>query len=396
MAWRKSAFSLALAIAAWFGAAAADLNSLPFVSPMFGDDMVLQRGKPNTIWGWSKPGDVVRVEIGGHTAKAVAGADGRWQAQIQPPAAGGPYTVKIDGAQHVELHEVLAGDVWLCGGQSNMEFPLAHARNGSNEVAAANHPEIRFFKVQSRPAYSPVAVPQGTWKICSPQTVAEDGGFSAVAFFFAQRIQEDIHVPVGLVEDCLGGTPAEAWTSPETLRGLKDFDAQLAEMDRLKARGGPEYGNYIMHWYDDYDAGLKTNWMAADFNDSSWKTVQLPGGFRELGVPETPAVCWFRKEVLLPNPLPPGRTTISLGIVERMDTTYVNGQSVGASAWVENPRLYALKSGILKPGTNVIADPRVQDQARRRLHVQPRRAAPDAWRRDTNSARRRMARRVER
>jgi sialate O-acetylesterase len=355
MPWRKPAFGLALAVAAWFSAVAADLDSLPFLSPMFGDNMVLQRGKPNTLWGWSKPGDVIRVEISGHTAKAVAGADGRWQAQIKPPAAGGPYTVKIDGAQHVELHEVLAGDVWLCGGQSNMELPLGHASNGSNEVAAANHPEIRFFKVQSHTAYSPAAVPQGTWKICSPQTVAEDGGFSAVAYFFARRIQEDIQVPVGLVEDCLGGTPAEAWASPETLRRLKDFDAPLAEMDRLKARGGPEYGNYIMSWYDDYDRGLKENWPAADFDDSSWKTVQIPGGFRELGVPETPAVCWFRKEVLLPNPLPPGRTTISLGIVERMDTTYVNGQSVGASAWVENPRRYVLKNGILKPGTNVIA-----------------------------------------
>ena len=162
-------------------------------------------------------------------------------------------------------------------------------------------------------------------------------------------------MPVGLIEDCVGGTPAEAWTSPAGLHRLKDFDAQLAEAERLRAKGGPAYGNYIMPWYDDYDTGLKNNWMAADFDDSSWKTVQIPGGFRELGVPEAPAVCWFRKEITLPNPLPPGRTTIYLGVVERMDTTFINGQQVGASAWVENPRAYGLKDGILKPGKNLVA-----------------------------------------
>ena len=355
MSRRRTAFGLILAVAAWISAAAADTNSLPFVSPMFGDDMVLQRGKPNTIWGWSKPGDAIQVEIAGRVAKAVAGADGRWQVEIQPPAPGGPYTIKIDGTQHVELHEVLVGDVWLCGGQSNMELPLDRTRNGTNEIAAANRPEIRFFKVQSHTAYSPAAIPQGSWKICSPQTITEDGGFSAVAYFFAEKVQSDVHVPIGLVEDCLGGTPAEAWTGPETLHRLKDFDAQLAEMERLKAKGGQAYGNYVMPWYDDYDLGLKNNWMVADFDDSRWKAVQIPGGFQELGVSDTPGVCWFRKEITLPDPLPPGKTTIYLGVVERMDTTYINGQQVGASAWVENPRAYEVKAGILKSGKNLVA-----------------------------------------
>ena len=332
-------------------------SPLPFLSPMFGDSMVLQRGKPNTIWGWSTPGGVIRVEIAGHRAKAIAGADGRWEARIQPPPPGGPYILKIDGdSQHVELHEVLVGDVWLCGGQSNMELGLARTRNGAQEISQANHPEIRLYKVGSHAAYSPAAVPVGQWKICSPETVAADGGFSAVAYYFGRRIQDDVHVPIGLVEDCMGGTPAETWTSAEALHRVKDFEPQLAELKRLKAKGGPEYGNYVMHWYDDYDIGLKGNtWAAPDLDDSSWKTVQIPGGFRELGVPETPAVCWFRKEVVLPNPLPAGHAAIFLGVIERMDTTYVNGQWVGASAWVENPRFYFLNPGILKPGTNLVA-----------------------------------------
>ncbi|HZT23441.1 MAG TPA: sialate O-acetylesterase [Verrucomicrobiae bacterium] len=333
----------------------APAENLPFLSPMFGDDMVLQRDKPNPIWGWSKPGDTIQVTIAGHTAKAVADQNGRWETKIQPPAPGGPYTLKIDGAQHVELHEILVGDVWLCGGQSNMELPLALARNGAAEIAAANHPEIRLFKVRAHPAYQPEKIPQGQWKICSPQSVTEDGGFSAVAYFFALKVQSAIHVPIGLVEDCVGGTPAETWTSAETLRQLHDFDAALDELDRLRSRGGPQYGNYIMHWYDQYDLGQKENWQAPDFDDSTWKPVSMPGGFAELGVPDTPAVCWFRKTIVLPDPLPAGPAFISLGVIERMDTTFINGQWVGASAWVENPRHYFLRPGILKPGTNVIA-----------------------------------------
>jgi sialate O-acetylesterase len=353
---RKLFCSLVFAFTAWVSAIAADAGSLPFVSPMFGDGMVLQRGKPNTIWGWSKPGQVVRVQIAGRAAQAVAGRDGRWQVRIQPPPAGGPYTVLIEGPQTVVLHEVLVGDVWLCGGQSNMQLGLAATRNGADEVKSANHPEIRLYTVQAHASYAPTAVPRGAWKICSPQTVAEEGGFSAVAYFFGCRIQEDIHVPVGLIEDCLGGTPAESWTSPETLGLLKDFDAGLAEVERLKLKGGPEYGNYIMHWYDDYDIGLRSNtWAATDLDDSDWKAVHIPGGFQELGVADVPSVCWFRKEITLPNPLPAGKTAIFLGVIEKMDTTYINGQWVGASAWVENPRVYPVKEGVLKPGRNLVA-----------------------------------------
>lgn len=329
-------------------------TTLPFVSPMFGDNMVLQRGKPNVIWGWSQPGEKVTVKIAGHSATAKAGPDGRWQAEIQPPAPGGPYTLKISSADQTnEFHEVLVGDVWLCGGQSNMELGLGRAKNGAEEIKSANHPEIRLFRVQTHVAYAPAAVPQGTWKICSPQTAGENGGFSAVAYFFGRKLQDELHVPIGLIQDCLGGTPAESWMNPATLRQLKVFDSPLAEIDRLHAKGGPEYGSFLMHWLDEYDVG-NNSWQATGLDDSSWKPVQIPGGFQELGVPDTPCVCWFRKEIVLPDPLPAGKATIFLGVIEKMDTAYLNGRWVGASSWVENPRAYPIGDGILKPGTNLV------------------------------------------
>ncbi|SPE27807.1 putative glycosyl hydrolase [Candidatus Sulfotelmatomonas gaucii] len=328
------------------------LKPFPFVSPLFGDDMVLQRGKVDSIWGWSDPGDRVRVQVGNKTASGVADADHRWQVQIRPPKTGGPYTVRIIGHQTVELHNVMVGDVWLCTGQSNMLVPLGGALNGADEVKAANYPDIRFFDLFGHSAYNHTGWIAGSWKVVLPETAAR---VSAVAYYFAREVQKDVHIPIGLIVDAVGGTPAEAWTSAAALRPLKDFDVPLDLVDRLAGEGAPEYGNYIQHWYDQYDIGLKGNWAAPDFDDSTWKPVTLPGGFAELGVPDTPALAWFRKEIDLPDPLPAGRAMMFLGIIERMDTVWVNGQEAGGSAWVENPRVYFMRPGVLKPGRNIIA-----------------------------------------
>ena len=337
------------------GCALAAEPVLPFVSPMFGNNMVLQRGKPNVIWGWSRPGEKITVEIAGHAATAVVGQDGRWQAKIEPPAPGGPYTLKIFSAEQTnEFHEVLVGDVWLCGGQSNMELGLARAQNGADEIKAADHPEIRLFTVRKNVAYSPAAVPAGAWKICSPRTVAEEGSFSAVAYFFGRKLQDELHVPVGLVVDCLGGSPVESWTSPEALHQVKDFDPLLAEIERLRAKGGPAYGSFLMHWLDEYDIGNNV-WQATNLDDSTWQPVQLPGDFQTLSLSDAPCVCWFRKEITLPDPLPAGKATLLLGSIEKMDTAWLNGHWVGASSWVENPRAYTVGDGILRPGTNFLA-----------------------------------------
>ena len=227
------AFLLSVHLFAWGqNTSDAAVKPLPFVSPIFGDNMVLQRGKANTIWGWSDPGDKVLVEIAGKQVSGIAGADRRWQVRIDPPGAGGPYNVTIKGRQTVELHNVLVGDVWLCGGQSNMQVGLGSVINGAEEVEAANYPEIRFFSVAPHPAYHHTDIPEGSWKVVSPETAEH---LSAVAYFFARKVQSEIHIPIGLVVDALGGTPAEAWTSAEALRPLKDFDVPLSQLEKLAA-----------------------------------------------------------------------------------------------------------------------------------------------------------------
>ena len=347
--------ALTLATGSAFGAPPQDASPLPFVSPIFGDHMVLQRGKPNVIWGWSQPGDAVRVEIGETAATATTGADGRWQTRIQPPAPGGPYTVKITGRQTVELHDVLVGDVWICAGQSNIQFGLPQARNGAEEVKNADQPTIRYYVVGQRSSYSHVDVPRGSWRVVSPGAFGgRGGGISAAAYFFGRRVQESIHVPIGLIQEAVGGVPAETFTSAEGLHPLKDFDVPIAEVERLRQKGGPEYGYYFAHWYDEYDIGTKGGWADPALDDSSWKTVQVPGGFKELGVGDAPSLYWFRKEITLPATLPEGMARLYLGSIEKMDTTFINGRQVGSSSWVENPRVY-FAGGALQPGRNVIA-----------------------------------------
>lgn len=346
--------SIAFLLVGVVGATTACAATAPFLSPLFGHHMMLQRDKTNAIWGWSQPGENVRVEISGQSVTTKAGPDGRWLARLLPPAAGGPYALTVSGPQSVTLTNILVGDIWLCGGQSNMEWPLSRAHNGGAEVAAANHPHIRLFNVKSRAAYAPTTELDGTWKVCSPQTVTEDGGVSAVGYFFARKVRSETNVPIGLIKVAWGGTPAESWTSAGTLRPLNDFTAALTEIERLRTKGGPEYGNYLSHWLDEFDVGQREHWSAPTLNDHDWQRVNVPGQLAELGLAEIPGVAYLRKAVVLPDSLPAGPARIQLGVVERMDTVFINGRWVGASAWVENPRNYQIGADVLRPGTNVI------------------------------------------
>ena len=329
--------------------------ALPFLAPLFGEHMMLQRGRPDPVWGWAKPGTKIKVVLAGNESAAVTGSDGRWQAEIAPPAAGGPYTLTVDGGpERLEFKDVLVGDLWLCSGQSNMEFGLAGSRDGAEAVKNATHEGIRLFRVPQKSAYAPGAPPGGAWRRCEPAAFEGFGGFSAVAYFFARKVHAETGVPIGLIEAAVGGSPAESFMSPEALRPFPEFAPGLAEIVRLRERGAPVYGNYVMHWYDEYDRGVSGRWSEEKVDDQAWTPVSLHDAFAKLGVPATPVVVWLRREIELPAQLPPGSAKLLLGVVEKMDTVWINGHQVGASAWVENPRAYLIHAGTLRPGRNQI------------------------------------------
>src|SRR6267142_159440 len=174
---------------------------------MFTDHAVLQRDMPVPVWGWADPGEEVTVSIAGQTQKTKADDKGKWRVTLDPLSVGKPLTLVAQGKNRVERKDILAGEVWLCSGQSNMEFALVSANNGDMEVSAANHPNIRLVRVKEPGSQTPVEDFEGEWTVCSPKTV---GGFSAVGYFFGRELNEQLNVPIGLIDDSWGGSACEA------------------------------------------------------------------------------------------------------------------------------------------------------------------------------------------
>jgi len=221
------------------------------VPALIGDNMVLQRGVRLKVWGWADPGESVAVEINGQRAVAKAAADGRWSVRLQPMEAGGPYTMTITGKNALSFRNVMVGEVWVCSGQSNMEWPVAASMNGDREVASADYPMIRLFTVPHKVATSPQDDAGGKWEVCSPRTV---GGFSGVGYFFGREIHRRLGVPVGLINTSWGGTPAEAWTSRPALEAedilrpiLERWDRELANYPKALAA----YRDALAKWEDE-------------------------------------------------------------------------------------------------------------------------------------------------
>jgi sialate O-acetylesterase len=189
---------------------------------VFGSNMVLQRGKPLIFWGWAQPGEKVTVKVAAQSGEVEANERGEWKLVLGAMEAGGPYTVTVAGSNTIEFENVMVGEVWLCSGQSNMEMGVGMVRDGKAEIAAADYPNIRLLMVANRWTPEPQPDFEGTWKVCTPKTIAEGGwnGFSATAYFFGREIQKTLGVAVGLVDADWGGTRIEPWTPPEGFAAL--------------------------------------------------------------------------------------------------------------------------------------------------------------------------------
>ncbi len=185
------------------------------VPNIIGDHMVLQQGKTAPVWGKAAPGESVSVTIGGQTAKTTADARGLWKVKLSKLKPGGPLEMTITGKDNaLTVKDILVGEVWIGSGQSNMQWCVKDSKNGADEVAAANYPDIRLFYVKRTVATTPQDNCEGEWKVCTPETVPE---FSAVLYFFGRDLRKELNRPVGLIHSSWGGTPAESWTRRQTL-----------------------------------------------------------------------------------------------------------------------------------------------------------------------------------
>jgi sialate O-acetylesterase len=192
---------------------------------LFSDHMVLQQGKALPIWGWGETGEGVTITIGAQVQKTVVGEDGKWKAYLDPltPTAK-PLVLTIAGQNEIVIEDVLVGEVWLASGQSNMQFSVGATDTSVEELAAADYPLIRLFKVPRESSLKPVEVIAGAWEVCRPASVA---GFSAVAYFFGRELHRSLNLPVGLIASSWGGTCAEEWTDSSWLTGEELFQPIL-------------------------------------------------------------------------------------------------------------------------------------------------------------------------
>ncbi len=203
-------------------AALADVK-LPAI---FGTHMVLQRDQKDRVWGWAEPGEEVTVQIAGQSKTAKAGPDGAWQVVLDPMPAGGPHTMTVQGKNTIRFDDVLVGEVWICSGQSNMQWPVGATKDADLEIKAAKYPNIRLITVPNVGTQEPQKDFRGHWVTCRPETV---GGFSAVGYFFGRQLHQTLGVPVGLINDAWGGSACEAWIRRDILAADPKYSAMMQD-----------------------------------------------------------------------------------------------------------------------------------------------------------------------
>jgi len=324
---------------------------------VFSDHMVLQRDLPLPVWGWAKPGETVSVRLADQLVSGVADAKGRWCVTLSPLALGAPVEMAIAaGGSTTTIRDILIGDVWLCSGQSNMEWTLQNCDNAESALADADQPQIRLLKITKNSAPAPADDIQSGWDVCKPETVAS---FSGVAYFFGRHLQREIGVPIGLINSSWGGTTAEAWTPLGDLRSDADFQRIIERLEAFKPVAAPEPHQ------DPGNKGFDLGWAAPDLDDSDWETMDIPRSWESHGLDMDGSV-WFRRTVDLPADWAGKPLTLNLGVADDFDTTYFNGQEIGTTGkstpnWWTTHRRYEIDGSLVKAGKNTIGV-RVFDQ----------------------------------
>lgn len=327
----------------------------------FQDHAVIQRDKPIPVWGLTTPGAEVEVSLGSETAHATADANGNWRTQLPAMPAGGPYTLsaKSSSGETQTVTDIMLGDVYLCSGQSNMEFPLRLAAQYDLEVNSATPGLLRLFHVQRFSAAQPRKTfgADATWSMTTPATVKE---FSAVCYLFGHDVQPTAGVAVGLIEDAWGGSLIQAWISNQKLASLGGYDDVLDVVKTYAAspkEGEHKWLTMVHNWFAAHDPAMKASppWYDPSLDDSSWNEDVAKGGWRSWPrLAKFDGVVWLRKAIEVTAAQAAGAATLSLGTIEGDDLAFVNGTPVGAGDGYDVPRVYTVPAGVLHEGRNEI------------------------------------------
>lgn len=343
-------------------------NTCLRLASLFGDGAVVQRGIPVPVWGWTRPLARVKVKLGPCGAAGMANGDGRYCVRLPPLPAGGPYELEVtepESGDRVVSADVMAGEVWLASGQSNMEWTLGQLNPAEVKAAAeADDPLLRMFTVPRNAVLGGRADAPSAWQRFQHPASA---GFSAVASFFAQRLRQELGVPVGILNTSWGGTPIETWMGRNWLARNPFARAALARYeDNINA---PRYwsalGSYLQHAFpaDPGNNGERDGWAAPEAAPASatgWRDAEMPAPWQAFGHTGS-GVYWFRKTVTIPAAWAGRDLSLQVGALDKQDITYFNGVRVGATGkgfeeehW-NRPRHYTVPGSLVKPGSATIA-----------------------------------------
>ncbi len=334
---------------------------------LFQDHAVLQRDKPISVWGHATAGEIVTVSLGESTVSAESDATGRWATVLPPQPAGGPYVLTASGASGSQsANDVLLGDVFLCSGQSNMELPVQRASDSWNEISTSAHPTIRMLTVAHAASPTPLLKFRDpvAWKIAGPDTVAD---WSAVCFYFARELQKTTQVPIGLVHSSWGGSNIRPWMSAAALHAIGDYGSALkilALYSKDPSAAQNQFASEWEHWWrvtSGDRAGTEpwnTPLPSAASDAGEWHSAPPGlGDWRDWSTAEFKeftGLMWFRTKITLTAKQAKSAATLSLGSINQVDQTWINGKAVGNTFGYGTDRTYSLKPGMLRAGDNVL------------------------------------------
>lgn len=300
------------------------------------DKMVLQRDTDLKIWGWADAGEKVTVRLQGNYYETEADKNGNWEVILPPQQAGGPYLLEVN---EIVIRDVLVGDVWLCSGQSNQETPIHRLTEMFPEINVSNNHMIRHYKVPTQDIKETLAEEIAGNAVWHSGVASEVMNWTALAYFYAQEAYAKTKVPQGMLVSSLGGSAIESWVSQEH---LKEFPRLVLDKKALKQMNQASK-----------DQG-EGKWNQLNWDDSDWKTMQMPGTWRENGV-NVRGTVWLRKDFEIPEAMEGRHARLAMGTLVHNDAVFVNGVYVGSTGYEYPPRRYQIPAGVLRKGKNTIA-----------------------------------------
>nr|WP_315148944.1 sialate O-acetylesterase [uncultured Flavobacterium sp.] len=326
---------------------------------LFSDGMVLQRNKTIPVWGWADANEKVEVSFNKQTRIITADKDGKWMIGLNAEKAGGPFELTITGKNKIVIKDVLVGEVWICSGQSNMEFQVSKTMNSEKEINDSNYPMIRHFGVAQDLSGTPKEdLKAGKWEVSSKETV---GNFTAVGYYFAKKLYAELKIPIGIINTSWGGTNVETWTSREAFQKSDEFKDMIANVPSVNMDAILEtYKKTILENLKkvqgfDVTMANENQFKEMNFDDKNWPEIKAPSLWENQQLGNMDGIVWMRKTITLSAEDIKNKAALSLSKIDDEDITYINGIEIGKNTRYDLKRVYQVPANVLKEGINSIA-----------------------------------------